>query len=124
MQKKRIKFAYFYNPGEGETTGNVEGTKALFESDLEVGLFLPNAGRGYDNADYTLFNINTIGMYRTSTVQENSKTGVQGYGVILRANKLNETCDYYNSTIRTKGDPTYAYGACGRYCIRPIYIAE
>ena len=119
-----VEGTYFYNPGEGETAGNVEGTKALFESDLEVGLFLPNAGRGYDNADYTLFNINTIGMYRTSTVQENSKTGVQGYGVILRANKLNETCDYYNSTIRTKGDPTYAYGACGRYCIRPIYIAE
>lgn len=119
-----VEGTYFYNPGEGETAGNVEGTKALFESDLEVGLFLPNAGRGYDNADYTLFNINTIGMYRTSTVQENSKTGVQGYGVILRANKLDETCDYYNSTIRTKGDPTYAYGACGRYCIRPIYIAE
>lgn len=119
-----VEGTYFYNPGEGETAGNVEGTKALFESDLEVGLFLPNAGRGYDNADYTLFNINTIGMYRTSTVQENSKTGVQGYGVILRANKLDETCDYYNSTIRTKGDPTYAYGACGRYCIRPIYIAQ
>lgn len=119
-----VEGTYFYNPGEGETAGNVEGTKVLFESDLEVGLFLPNAGRGYDNADYTLFNINTIGMYRTSTVQENSKTGVQGYGVILRANKLDETCDYYNKTIRTTGDPTYAYGACGRYCIRPIYIAE
>ena len=119
-----VEGTYFYNPGEGETAGNVEGAKALFESDLEVGLFLPNAGRGYDNADYTLFNINTIGMYRTSTVQENSKTGVQGYGVILRANKLDETCDFYSSTIRTKGDPTYAYGACGRYCIRPIYIAE
>ena len=119
-----VEGTYFYNPGEGETAGNVEGTKALFESDLEVGLFLPNAGRGYDNADYTLFNINTIGMYRTSTVQENSKTGVQGYGVILRANKLDETCDYYNKIIRTTGDPTYAYGACARYCIRPIYIAE
>ena len=119
-----VEGTYFYNPGEGETAGNVEGTKALFESDLEVGLFLPNAGRGYDNADYTLFNINTIGMYRTSTVQENSKTGVQGYGVILRANKLNETCDYYNQTIRSADPKTYAYGACGRYCIRPIYIAE
>ena len=119
-----IEGTYFYNPGEGEAAGNVEGTKALTKSDLETGLFLPNAGRGYDNANYTLFNINTIGMYRTSTVQENSKTGVQGYGVILRANKLDETYDYYNKTIRTTDPKTYAYGACGRYCIRPIYIAQ
>ena len=119
-----IEGTYFYNPGEGEAAGNVEGIKALTKSDLETGLFLPNAGRGYDNANYTLFNINTIGMYRTSTVQENSKTGVQGYGVILRANKLDETYDYYNKTIRTTDPKTYAYGACGRYCIRPIYIAQ
>ena len=119
-----IEGTYFYNPGEGEAAGNVEGTKALTKSDLETGLFLPNAGRGYDNANYTLFNINTIGMYRTSTVQENSKTGVQGYGVILRANKLDETYDYYNKTIRSTDPKTYAYGACGRYCIRPIYIAQ
>ena len=119
-----VEGTYFYNPGEGEAAGNVEGSKALTKSELETGLFLPNAGRGYDNANYTLFNINTIGMYRTSTVQENSKTGVQGYGVISRVNKLDETCDYYNKTIRSADPKTYAYGACGRYCIRPIYIAE
>ena len=59
-----------------------------------------------------------------STVQENSKTGVQGYGVVSRPNKLDETCDFYNKTIRSVDPKTYAYGACGRYCIRPIYIAE
>jgi hypothetical protein len=115
---------YFYNPAEGETAGVVDGTKGLTDADLEVGLFLPNAGRGYDNKDYTLYNINALGMYRTSTVQENSKTGVQGYGVVSRPNKLTETCDFYSPTIRGTDPKTYAYGACGRYCIRPIYIAE
>lgn len=119
-----VSGTYFYNPAEGESAGVVDGTKGLTDADLEVGLFLPNAGRGYDNKDYTLYNINTIGMYRTSTVQEKSKTGVQGYGVVSRPNKLDETCDFYNKTIRTADPKTYAYGACGRYCIRPIYIAE
>ena len=114
---------YYTNPGEGETAGAAEGTKTLTADDLTVGLFLPNAGRGYDNKDYTLYNLNTIGIYRASTVQANSKTTPQGYGVIFRVSKFGEG-DYYNKTIRTTGDPTYAYGACGRYCIRPIYIAE
>ena len=112
---------YYANPGEGETAGAAEGTKALTADDLTVGLFLPNAGRGYDNKDYTLYNLNTIGVYRASTVQVNSKATPQGYGVIFRVSKLGEG-DYYNKTIRSGENPTYAYGACARYCIRPIYI--
>ncbi len=112
---------YYADPAEGQTAGAVEGTKTLTADDLTVGLFLPNAGRGYDNKDYTLYNINALGVYRASTVQANSKATPQGYGVIFRTNKFGEG-DYYNKTIRSGENPTYAYGACARYCIRPIYI--
>ena len=112
-----VNGVYYYNPGAGETAGVVEGVKELKSADMAVGLFLPNSGRGYDNKDYTLYNIDGLGTYRTSTVQENSKTGVQGYGVIYRTSKLDEG-DYYNKTVRAE-PPTYAYGACARYAIRP-----
>ena len=116
-----VEGVYYADPAEGQTAGAAEGTKTLTADDLTVGLFLPNAGRGYDNKDYTLYNLNSIGIYRTSTVQANSKATPQGYGVIYRVNKFGEG-DYYNKTIRSGDNPTYAYGACARYCIRPIYI--
>ena len=116
-----VEGVYYADPAEGQTAGAVEGTKALTADDLTVGLFLPSAGRGYDNKDYTLYNINSLGVYRASTVQANSKATPQGYGVIFRTNKFGEG-DYYNKTIRSGENPTYAYGACARYCIRPIYI--
>ena len=116
-----VEGVYYADPAEGQTAGVVEGTKTLTADDLTVGLFLPSAGRGYDNKDYTLYNINSLGVYRASTVQANSKATPQGYGVIFRTNKFGEG-DYYNKTIRSGENPTYAYGACARYCIRPIYI--
>ena len=116
-----VEGVYYADPAEGQTAGVVEGTKTLTADDLTAGLFLPNAGRGYDNKDYTLYNINALGVYRASTVQANSKATPQGYGVIFRTNKFGEG-DYYNKTIRSGENPTYAYGACARYCIRPIYI--
>ena len=116
-----VEGVYYADPAEGQTAGAAEGTKTLTADDLTVGLFLPSAGRGYDNKDYTLYNINSLGVYRASTVQANSKATPQGYGVIFRTNKFGEG-DYYNKTIRSGENPTYAYGACARYCIRPIYI--
>lgn len=112
---------YFFDPAQGQTPGIIEDKMFLKAEDMKVGLFLPNAGRGYDNKDYTLYNINTLGIYRTSTVQENSKATPQGYGVIYRVSKQGEG-DFFNKTIRSGDVKTYAYGACGRYCIRPIYI--
>lgn len=116
-----VEGVYYADPAEGQTAGAVEGTKTLTADDLTAGLFLPNAGRGYDNKDYTLYNINSLGVYRASTVEANSKATPQGYGVIFRTNKFGEG-SYYNDTIRSGENPTYAYGACARYCIRPIYI--
>lgn len=115
-----IKGTYFYNPAEGETAGAVAETKSLSPEDLAVGLFLPWTGRGYDNADYKIYGVDSNGVYRTSTVNSNSKgDGLLGYGGIYRVNSGDR--DYYNKTIRTKDPKTYAYGVCARYAIRPVY---
>lgn len=115
-----IKGTYFYNPGAGESAGVVEGTKVLAEKDLAVGLFLPNSGRGYDTEEWNIYDPIGTGIYRTSTVHEQSDVNGLGYGVIYRIMKTSEGS--YKSTVkRTKNNPvTFAYGACGRYAIRPV----
>lgn len=111
MQKKRIKFAYFYNPGEGETAGTAaETTKVLTADDLAVGVFLPWSGRGYDGTEFNVYKIGAQGVYRTSTVNSTSTTDATN-GLIYRVQSLNEGAYWHKS-----------YGATARYLIRPIYI--
>ena len=116
-----VSGTYFYNPGEGETAGNVEGTKVLLESDLKVGLFLPYSGRAYNNTEYKIYKINTQGYYRTSTVASVSKSDM-GYGVIFRVNDHTNLSNTGSKSVN--GNTTYNFGATSRYAIRPIYIAE
>ncbi len=105
-----INGTYYYNPGEGETAGVVDGTKVLTADDLAVGIFLPWAGRGYDGTEYNVYKIGAQGVYRTSTVNTTSTTDATN-GLIYRIQSLTEGAYYHKS-----------YGATARYLIRPIYI--
>lgn len=110
-----IKGTYYYNPGQGESAGAVEGTKELTADDLKVGIFLPWSGRGYNktsgtNTEWGIFKVNSQGVYRTSTVNKTS-TAEATNGVIYRVQSLSEGA-YYNA----------AYGAEARYCVRPVYV--
>ena len=112
---------YYYNPGDEETAGLVEGTKVLTTEDLTVGLFLPWSGRAYNNTEYKVYKVHSQGFYRTSTVDPLSIEG-QGYGVIYR---VNDHSIITNDGAKTVGDKkTFNFGATSRYAIRPIYIAE
>ena len=109
---------YYYNPGNQETAGLVDGTKNLTTDDLTVGLFLPWSGRAYNNTEYNVYKVHSQGFYRTSTVAPYSETG-KGYGVIYR---VNDHSIIDNTGDRTVGDnKTFNFGATSRYAIRPIY---
>lgn len=117
---------YYYNPSETETAGEVEGTKVLTENDLEVGLFLPWPGRGYNKSGTTLAAINQQGVYRTATVGSTSTVG-NTFGIVYRAHALTEAAGKYEAVYNYsyyESKNQDAYGAKARYCIRPIYIAE
>ena len=117
---------YYYNPSETETAGEVEGTKALTENDLEVGLFLPWPGRGYNKSGTTLASINQQGVYRTATVGSTS-TVDNTFGIVYRAHTLTEAAGKYEAVYNYsyyESKNQDAYGAKARYCIRPIYIAQ
>ena len=117
---------YYYNPSETETAGEVEGTKALTENDLEVGLFLPWPGRGYNKSGTTLASINQQGVYRTATVGSTS-TVDNTFGIVYRAHTLTEAAGKYEAVYNYsyyESKNQNAYGAKARYCIRPIYIAQ
>ena len=105
-----INGTYYYNPGQGETAGALEGTKALTADDLKVGIFLVHAGRGYDGTEYNIYKIGSQGVYRTATVNAAS-TAEATNGVIYRVQSLTEGAYWHAS-----------YGATARYLIRPIYI--
>ena len=110
-----INGTYYYNPGEGETAGVVEGTKTVTDEDLKVGIFLPWSGRGYNktsssNTEWGVFKVNSQGVYRTSTVNTTSTVEATN-GVIYRIQSLTEGA-YYNA----------AYGAEARYAIRPVFV--
>lgn len=106
-----INGTYYYNPGEGETAGPIsDTTKALTADDLAVGVFLPWSGRGYDGTEFNVYKIGAQGVYRTSTVNSTSTPDATN-GLIYRVQSLAEGAYYHKS-----------YGACARYCIRPIYI--
>lgn len=123
-----INGAYFYNPGTGELPGLKEGTKEVTSDDLKTGLFLPFAGRTYNNTEYRLYNVNAQCIYRTSTVDKQSVEGY-GFGVLYRSILSNDTFSsgyFTDSGTRSSGSHNghWNYGATGRYAIRPIYIAE
>lgn len=118
-----INGTYFYNPAKGELAGVVEGTKELIADDLKTGLFLPHAGRGYDNGDKGIYNIETEGYYRTSTVDSHSAESPLGYGIVYRVKQVNEGA-FYKETIRSSGPATNAYGACARNAIRPVKVTK
>ena len=112
-----IKGVYFTDPEWGETPTIILEEKVLSDADLKVGLFLPNAGRGY-NKESTQFNIYKLGAQnwqRTTVVDVNSAPGAC-VGVLFAPHYLlsdvTKASYYYNA----------AYGSTGRYSIRPIYV--
>ena len=114
-----IKGVYFTDPAYGEEPTIIIEEKALTDDDLKVGLFLPNAGRGY-NKESTQFNIYKLGAqnwHRTSVVDVNSAAGAC-VGVLFAPHYLlsdvTKASYYYNA----------AYGSTGRYSIRPIYVGS
>ena len=114
-----ISGIYFVDPAAGEApVQDVVNTKTLTDADLEVGLFLPYAGRGY-NKESTQYNIYKFGAQcwlRTSVVDTNSAAGAC-YGVLFAphylASDLSKVIYFYNA----------AYGSTGRYSIRPVYVS-
>ena len=119
-----IKGTYFYNPGAGESTGWVEDTKSINDTDLTKGLFLPWVGRGYDTDEYEIYAVNSYAAYRTSSVHDGnypSQASPLGYGSIFTVSSSDSKYrDFDQKTIRSSEPKTYAYGACGRYAIRPV----
>lgn len=123
-----INGAYFYNPGAGELPGLKEGTMEVNANDLQTGLFLPFAGRTYNNTEYRLYNINAQCIYRTSTVDTHSEEGY-GFGVLYRSILSNGTFSsgyFFDDGKRSSGTHNghWNYGATGRYAIRPVYITK
>lgn len=114
-----IKGVYFTDPAYGEEPTIILEEKTLTDDDLKVGLFLPNAGRGY-NKESTQFNIYKLGAqcwHRTTVVDANSAAGAC-VGVLFAPHYLlsdvTKASYYYNA----------AYGSTGRYSIRPIYVGS
>lgn len=104
-----INGTYYYNPGEGESAGALDGVKSLTADDLKVGIFLVHAGRGYDGTEYNIYKIGSQGVYRTATLNAAS-TAEATNGVIYRVQSLTEGAYYHT-----------AYGATARYLIRPVF---
>lgn len=117
-----ISGTYFYNPGANETAGAVDGIKTIEDTDLTTGLFLPWSGRGYNKNGAYLYAIGKQGVYRSATVSSKSTNAEDAYGVIFRVMNFTESnCDpnYQNAFYQAKNHS--AYGAKGRYSIRPVY---
>ena len=115
---------YYYNPGAGETAGAVEGTKVVTNDDMSKGLFLPWTGRGQNKVEYTIFAITTQAIYRTGTTLSAS-TLDNTFGVIYRPHTLTEKSGKYpDEYIYTywEAKNQAAYGAAGRYAIRPVKV--
>ncbi len=117
-----ITGVYFCDPETGENPGLVEGDpKELTVDELKKGLFLPCTGRGYNNTEYNIYKIGAQAIYRTSTVDVNSKYG-NGYGTIYYVNKDGNA--YFDSGIRSSGNNkgTYNLGSMARFSIRPVKV--
>ena len=115
-----VKGTYFTNPIDGgEPVIDTETVKELTDEDLQVGLFLPWSGRAYAANDFWLYGVNSIGVYRTSTVNLNSTVDATN-GTIYRVSNLVEK----ESNSKGLNGAFYhaGWGANGRYAIRPIYI--
>ena len=115
-----ISGTYFTDPAEGgEPVIDEENIKELTDEDLENGLFLPWTGRAQGANDYFLFAVNSIGVYRTSTVNLNSTVDATN-GVIYRVSYIKESAK--NSAGLNGAFYNSGWAANGRYAIRPVYI--
>ena len=115
-----VKGTYFFDPAAGtDPVVDTENIKTLVSADLAVGLFLPHTGRTYAANDYKLYAVNSIGVYRTTTVNLNSTLEATN-GVIYRVSYIQESeknsKGLYGSFYHS------GWGANGRYAIRPVKV--
>lgn len=127
-----INGIYFYDPDFGEVpTVNLDETVVLTDADLEVGLFLPYSGRGYNKSGtnkntgldnrHDVFNSGSNCLYHVAAIKEvdpSTKNYVEGgcYGYTFNATQA--------GNAETNGGLTYLNGAMNssaRLAIRPIY---
>ncbi|MBQ9137193.1 MAG: hypothetical protein IJX65_00980 [Alistipes sp.] len=113
---------YITDPAEGATPVVDIATQIdITDEDLAKGLFLPRAGRRYDvtsthtNAEYNIYKLGAQCWMRTSTIDAHSTT-TTGYGVIGIFHNVADIANFHKYNK--------AYGATGRYTIRPVYIAQ
>lgn len=117
-----VSGTYFFDPKPGESPViDEENVKSLTDDDLKAGLFLPWSGRAYEASDFTLSGVNTIGVYRTSTVNLNS-TLEKTHGALYRVSYIVES--EKNSAGIGGAFYNKSWGATARYAIRPIYIGK
>ena len=111
---------YFTDPAVNEDPV-IDDTniKELTDEDLENGLFLPWSGRAQGASNYFLYAVNSIGVYRTSTVNLNSTVDATN-GAIYRVSYIKES--EKNSAGLNGAFYNSGWGANGRYAIRPVYI--
>ena len=115
-----VSGTYFFDPAAGtDPVVDTENIKTLVSADLAVGLFLPHTGRTYAANDYKLYAVNSIGVYRTTTVNLNSTLEATN-GVIYRVSYIQESeknsKGLYGSFYHS------GWGANGRYAIRPVKV--
>ena len=123
---------YFYDPDFGEApTINLAETFALTDADLEVGLFLPYNGRGYNKSGtnkntgldnrHDVFNSGSNCIYHVANIKEvdpSTKNYVEGgcYGYTYNPTQA--------GNAETNGGLNYLNGAMNataRLAIRPVY---
>lgn len=115
-----VNGTYFIDPAAGtEPVIDTENVKVLTSADLAVGLFLPHSGRTYAANDYKLYAVNSIGVYRTTTVNLNSTLEATN-GVIYRVSYIQES--EKNSKGLNGSFYNAGWGANGRYAIRPVKV--
>ena len=115
-----VNGTYFFDPAAGtDPVIDTENVMVLKSADLAVGLFLPYTGRTYAANDYKLYAVNSIGTYRTTTVNLNSTLDATN-GVIYRVSYIVES--EKNSKGLYGSFYNAGWGANGRYAIRPVKV--
>ena len=126
-----ISGVYFVDPEIGTEPVHSTETKDLTDVDLQVGLFLPYNGRGYNKSSikndrdnrYDVFNTGSNCIYNISVVKEvdpSTKNYVSGgcYGYIFNATQVGN-----DSTVQGLEYLNGAMNSTARFAVRPIYVS-
>lgn len=126
-----IAGVYFVDPEVGTEPVHSTETMILTDADLQVGLFLPYNGRGYNKSSiknnrdnrYDVFNTGSNCIYNVSVVKEvdpSTKNYVSGgcYGYIFNASQVGNA-----ETVQGLEYLNGAMNSTARFAIRPIYVS-